>query len=146
LLGTAQLGKPRVIAQFRTAARRLRARWSLLSFARRVALCVPARARVRACVRACVRARVRACARACVRGRVGGGCVRASVVGVHVCVLSNVVLRAASLLIFEGPRGATPQPIDQLRCLLLLLGEEVYMVGNANTPTAKGATLTKADI
>jgi len=80
------------------------------------------RARARACVRACVRARVggwvRARACACVRARLGGGWVRAC---------QRRIARAASLLIFEGPRGATPQPIDQLRCLLLLLGEEVYM-------------------
>jgi hypothetical protein len=87
---------------------------------------------VRSCARAFVRARVRACARACVRAW-GGGCVRVPALACARawggrCVRASVVLRAASLLIFEGPRGATPQPIDQLRCLLLLLlGEEVYM-------------------
>ena len=75
----------------------------------------------RCAVRSCARARVRACARGGV-----GACVPASLAAMFAFV-SNVVLRAASLLIFEGPRGATPQPIDQLRCLLLLLGEEVYM-------------------
>jgi hypothetical protein len=131
-----------------------------------------ARARVRHCsvsrgalrcaflrARACVRARVRACVRACVRARVGGwvraracACVRARVGGGGGCVRASDVLRAPRHCSFSRVHAAQlhNQSISYVVCCCCWVRRSacphVYMVGNANTPTAKGATLTKADI
>ncbi len=102
------------------------------------------------------RCAVRSCARACVRAW-GGGCVRVPALAcAHAwgggCVRASDVLRAPRHCSFSRVHAAQlhNQSISYVVCCCCWVRRSacphVYMVGNANTPTAKGATLTKADI
>jgi hypothetical protein len=101
-----------------------------------------ARCAVRSCARACVRARVRACVRAW-----GGGCVRVPALA---CARACVPATYCARRVIAHFRGSTRRNSTTNRSVTLSAAAagclHVSMVGNANTPTAKGATLTKADI